>query len=186
MSILSFREIELLFQSSYFYNNQLIYAIDPITRSYQTDINYSNFIQYAQKIREAFLNGQTIILKGLEGFHPMVAQKAISYGPNVDAHMYLTNSAGSISFDFHEDERDVHIYMAKGSKLFELKTNSGIEKYTLQEGQELYIPKGVFHRAQSLSPTIMISFGKEAQPHFMVPGGISASDFVNDRFQVEI
>jgi hypothetical protein len=186
MSLLSFREIELIFQSSYFYNKQLIFAIDPMTRTYQTDINYKNFIDYAEKIRKCYNGGQTIILKGLESFHPLVAQKALSYGPNVDAHLYLTKSAGAVSFDFHEDDRDVYIHMIKGSKKFEVKTQASIEKHILKEGHELFIPKGVLHRGQSLGLTIMISFGRETCHQFAVPGGILASDFVNDRTQLEI
>jgi hypothetical protein len=186
MSLLSFREIELIFQSSYFYENQLVFAIDPISRTYQTDINYRNFVEYAAKVRQAYHNEQTIILKGLERFHPLVAQKALSYGPNVDAHLYITKSSGSLSFDFHEDDRDVYIHMIKGSKIFEFKTQAGIEKHMLKERQELYIPKGVLHRGQSLGMTIMISFGRETCHQFAVPGGIQASDFVNDRTQLEI
>ncbi|MFN8847101.1 MAG: JmjC domain-containing protein [Bdellovibrionales bacterium] len=192
MSLLSYREIELIFQSSYFYQNQLIYVVDPKTRTYQTDINYQNFIEYADHIRQSFHLGCTIILKGLEGFHPLVAQKALSYGPNVDAHLYLTKSAGSISFDFHEDDRDVYIHMIKGTKVFEIKNqnrnqNQGlIEKQILKEGQELYIPKGVLHRAQSLGMSIMISFGREALHYFALPGGLQVSDFVPDRSQLEI
>jgi hypothetical protein len=176
MPILTRKEVADLFSTSYFYENQLIYAIDPRTRTYQVDKNFSNLIDYAKFIRESYLSGLTIILKGLEVYSPQVALAAAKIGAGVNAHMYLTRSADSVSFDFHEDDRDVLIHMLYGEKVFELKRSDGVEKVIVDSEKPLFIPKGCFHRAQALGETGMISFGRENLAEYPIAGGLDVVD----------
>lgn len=178
MFLLHKKDLEDLFSSSYFYQNQLIYAIDPVTQTYQTDQKFSNFIEYAKFIKQAFQNNQSIVVKGLENFNLKIKNFSLQFGADVDAHLYLTQSSSASSFDFHADDKEVQIVMVYGSKEFTLIESGVQKKYLLHEGHTLRIPKGVLHRAKSVGPSALISFGFLEDEHYYVPGGLQSSDFL--------
>jgi ribosomal protein L16 Arg81 hydroxylase len=91
-----------------------------------------------------------------------------------DAHFYCSQSSDSVSFECHADALDNFLIHSIGRvrwKVYSLftdgkktrLTDEEESKYTpfmdeiLSEGDVLYIPKGLFHRAYAVGPRISIS-----------------------------
>lgn len=76
-------------------------------------------------------------------------------GP-VTCHMFRSPK-DSISFPMHEDLDDVVVHMVKGRKIFESPSGD----LELLEGESIFIPRGVKHRAINVEASLMLSFGLE-------------------------
>lgn len=59
------------------------------------------------------------------------------------------------SFGWHEDDGNVWAYLLKGEKLMETES----ESHLMKEGDWVFMPKGLKHKATNLSETILLSFG---------------------------
>ncbi len=173
-------EIESIFADGPLYERGSFFVVDKETASYDTLKAERNFFQEAAETREAFLSGHTIIIKNLESFNLNIRLKAASLGPKVDVHMYLVPPGGTSSFPFHTDERDVLVKIVYGEKTFVLQEAGGERSYHLATNDELFIPKGIYHKAIPSGPSCLLSFGIEKPIHYNVTGGIRAGDLRSD------
>lgn len=71
-----------------------------------------------------------------------------------DLHLFV-NQTGGYSFDWHKDDVDVILMVAKGRK--HVYTNR--RSYCLTPGQFVFIPKGVAHKVYSAKNTVALSVG---------------------------
>ena len=61
--------------------------------------------------------------------------------------------------DFHSDHESVHLVGLFGKTVYRIYTDNGTEEFLLQSGDYLFIPRGVPHRAMSLTPRAVLSTG---------------------------
>lgn len=176
MHLLSEADIELVFSAGALYERHSFFVLNSKTQAYDIDNHDYSFLETAALVRREFLAGQTIIVKNLEGFTLSLRTAAASLGANVDVHMYLVPPTGGASFPFHVDDRDVHLVMVYGTKEFIVRNPEGERVYLLNEGERLFIPKGVEHRAKTLGASCLLSFGVKADDNYAIYGGITAAD----------
>lgn len=177
MSLLSKKDIEDIFSSSFFYENECLYIIDKETKTYQTDKAYKNFLEYAGAVRRAFLSGHTIIVKNLEKYNSAIQKKCFELGENVDVHMYLVPPEGTSSFDYHVDDRDVWVHMVYGKKEFHIREPNNEKVTHLSPGDFLFISKGTEHKAVPHGASCLLSFGIAPKPlTYKIPSGITVGD----------
>ncbi len=177
--LLSPNLIDQIFSDSWLYSVNSFFIIEPQTGSYDERLlNDKTMVEQAQLIKAQFLLGSTIIVKNIESFTTELKRKCevLGKGSMVDAHMYLNKFKESLSFDFHTDETDVIIHLAYGFKKIEIIKDDIVSTHTLAAGDELFIPKGLKHRAINLAPSCSFSFGIK-EDSFFIPGGITKDDF---------
>ncbi|NBP00409.1 MAG: hypothetical protein EBU90_09850 [Proteobacteria bacterium] len=75
------------------------------------------------------------------------------------AHLYISLSSKSKTFGWHKDTSDVIFWQALGQTLFSVKEGSKIYEYELLTNDIIYIPAGVKHCTQPLTPRVGISLG---------------------------
>lgn len=169
-------EIETIFSQGWFYENASFFILDRGTLTYDALRKERSFLEEARALSRAFQEGNSIIVKNLEGLNQQIRMRCAELGPRVDAHLYLVPPRGGSSFDFHRDDRDVRVNLAYGKKRF-ITLEDGTEHiWDLSAGDELAIPMGVLHRAVPLGPSALISFGIPRETHYPVPGGITWED----------
>jgi len=110
------------------------------------------------RINDCLKDGHTIQVRNLENWNEAVENKARSFGYNVDVHMFISPENGT-SFPMHTDVRDVHIVCISGKKHFWVGYKEGLKMVSLEAGQELYIPAGTEHRAETSGQSVILSFG---------------------------
>lgn len=177
MHLLNKEDFDKIFNNGSLYMKNSFYFIDKETKTYQTNIKYDSYLDYAKEIKRRYIEGHTIIVKNLENFNlPLITQSAL-FGKNVDVHMYLVPPKGFDSFDMHEDDRDVYVTMVFGYKQFHILRNGYLDKRTLYEGNYIHIPKGVKHQAfPSGKGSCLLSFGVEDSSDFDIVGGLTSED----------
>jgi len=114
-------------------------------------------MEYLNEVRR-----NPVKVEGVERFNEVLFTTSINlgrrfshFGP-VSCHLFLS-CKGAISFPSHTDTEDVIIYMVSGQKVFE-----GVaESQLVREGESIYIPRGVEHRAVNIDDSVMLSFGLE-------------------------
>ncbi len=165
-----FREdlIDNIFCSSLLFERKSFFIIED--QSYDADLTFNSFVEEARTLRKSFENGKSIIVKNLENFDLLISEKAFQLGRHTDVHLYLTPNKDAKSFPFHCDDRDVLVHLLFGKKRFEIKKEGKILVHDLGAGDELLIPKGVEHRAISLGPSGLLSFGFVKE--YYIPGAI--------------
>lgn len=77
----------------------------------------------------------------------------------VSAHMYISLTTQSETFGWHSDTSDVLFWQCLGSTLFSVLEEGKTISYRLEKNDLLYIPCGVKHNTQPLSPRVGISLG---------------------------
>lgn len=174
--LLSSKDILNIFKSSYLFSLNSFYTIDSKTKTYDTNKEFSSYIEYASYIRESFLSGETIIVKNLECFTPAIRKRCAELASNVDVHMYLVPQDGDSSFDYHTDDRDVQVEMIYGEKEFLIENNGTKSSVFLKQSDRLSIPKGTLHKAIPKGPSCLLSFGIFEPINYEVPGGIIEED----------
>lgn len=176
MHLLDKKEIEKIFNDGYLYECNSFFFIDKIKKECNSNLKFDNYLDYALEIREKFLLGHTVVVLNLENFNEAIRKKCALLGRDVDAHMYLVPKNGEDAFDFHVDDRDVYVNMVYGRKKFLLKENDNIKEYDLSEGSELFIKKGVEHKAVPQGPSCLVSFGVNVREYYPIWGGITEND----------
>ncbi len=76
----------------------------------------------------------------------------------ISAHYYVSMSEQSKTFGLHKDDSCVFIYQAIGSTRVSVLDPDEIT-YDLKVGDVLYIPRGMYHNTQPLTPRVIVSFG---------------------------
>lgn len=74
------------------------------------------------------------------------------------AHLYINILQNSPTFGEHKDVVDVWFWQAKGSTVWVIENK---EEYLLEEGDLIYIPKGILHNVIPLGPRAGISMSYE-------------------------
>lgn len=101
-------------------------------------------------------------VEGIERFNLMLYNECQRLGTHfnhvgpLSCHLFRSPK-GSISFPLHEDLDDVVVHMVKGRKIFESPSGD----LELLEGESIFIPRGVKHRAVNVEASLMLSFGLE-------------------------
>ena len=73
------------------------------------------------------------------------------------AHIYIGIDINNPGFDMHVDNDDVWFWQNKGITEWQFKNN---DKHVLYEGDLIYVPKGVYHKVNSLEARFGISMSK--------------------------
>lgn len=157
---LSLKEIESLFKDGFLLEQESFYVIDKDTGEYDT-LHYESCAEdEANGIRNAFLKGNTVIIKRLESYNDKLKEACnlFDYAEHVNLHCYIAPEGGR-SFDWHVDDREVQVRVLYGDKIMLVKEEGQEKSFHLQPGDWLNIPKGVEHKAINVTPTIMFSFG---------------------------
>lgn len=120
----------------------------------------ATWVERIEEINKAFRNRYVIKVQGMERwnqeFSELCSLLEKKVGGWVDAHLYLAPSQGG-SFGVHTDPQDVFVYVLRGHKRFDLPDhNLTVE---LKAGDWLYIPKDAKHKGESITNSVMVSFG---------------------------
>lgn len=132
-----------------------------------------------------FSNGNTILIRHAERGNPCLARIAEDFtrqffGNPVDIQLYVTPK-GNEGFDWHYDVEDVFVIQSQGEKEFRLLYNTitprPLPQFSretahfhnektfpeirclLKEGDWLYIPAGVWHKARAITDSFHLSVG---------------------------
>jgi hypothetical protein len=173
-----FIDSELLEKKSFYY-------IEQDKAGYDTNRKPMSFIDEIQDIKQAYLNGHTIVIKNMENYNEAIRIQAAKYGRNVNVCMFLSPNEGS-NFGWHNDEEDVHIHLIHGQKVFFVDQpiapelvrglTSSIHKCKLLPGDVLNIKPMVQHFASTIGSSIHISFGVIQKPHYLLAGGLTKQE----------
>ena len=80
------------------------------------------------------------------------------------AHLYIGIDITNSGFGKHADKVDVWIWQNKGVTRWEYQNPLDVEKSsTLNEGDLIYIPKGIYHKANSVTARFSITMFKETE-----------------------
>ncbi len=74
------------------------------------------------------------------------------------AHLYFNVTSQSKTFGKHDDTIDVYFWQVKGKSKWIIEDT---QEYILEEGDLIYIPKGIFHDVTPLGPRAGISMSYE-------------------------
>jgi ribosomal protein L16 Arg81 hydroxylase len=85
----------------------------------------------------------------------------IHNGRSVSVHTYISFSKDSETFGKHRDDVDVYFLNAIGETEFTVWEDDVEYVYTLEPGDLLYIPKGLWHSTRPLTPRVGLSYGIE-------------------------
>ena len=176
MQILNSEDFDSIFSNSYLFETNSFFVIDKKTKTYDTSIKFTNFLDYAKYIRDSYLSGHTIIVKNLELVSHKIKKESTKHGLNVNVHMYLVPENGEDSFDYNKDDRDVYIHMLYGHKSFSIKRMNNEVNYDLSEGDTLYIAKGEVHKAIPQGKSCLLSFGVHHDVIYQVPFSLTFDD----------
>lgn len=78
------------------------------------------------------------------------------------SHIYSSMTSNAETFGRHKDTADVFFLGIKGVTVFEVwDKNDNVSHYTVNIGDVLFIPRGLFHNATAATPRSGISFGIE-------------------------
>jgi quercetin dioxygenase-like cupin family protein len=93
-------------------------------------------------------------------FYPGTIQEAFDEVkekfPVQDLHIYTSFAAKSKTFGLHKDSMNVLIVASIGKVQYTLEGNQIV---TLQPGDALFIPEGMYHDPTILEPRVTLSFG---------------------------
>lgn len=149
-------EILQMLQSGYIYERKRVFILEP--NGYKTDLEDKPLIEYARSVREAYANGKTIVVKGLESFNQRIFDYCKWLGEGVDAHMYLSPKNGT-SFGYHQDDTDVIVQKVYGKKKFQINRDGYVLDYETSELHGLFIRQGEYHQTLPEDKSCIISFG---------------------------
>ena len=80
------------------------------------------------------------------------------------AHLYIGIDITNSGFGVHADKVDVWIWQNKGVTRWDYQNPLDVEKScTVNEGDLIYIPKGVYHKANSVTARFSITMFKETE-----------------------
>ena len=178
-TLLSQDDLVNIFCQGYLYEMNSFHVIEKPTKTYDTFRSRGSFLDESKFIYSKFKSGHTIIVKNIEYLNDNIKDICYELGPHTNVHLYLVPKNGVTSFEFHQDNRDVLICMVYGRKIFYLKDDKNLTtEYHLGPGDQLSIKKGVWHKAQPIGGSCLLSFGTEPIEDYAVPSSFCKDDFL--------
>tara|TARA_R110002020_G_scaffold132423_2_gene295730 strand:+ start:135 stop:536 length:402 start_codon:yes stop_codon:yes gene_type:complete len=104
---------------------------------------------------EFFEHSSTGFFLTLSAFKIETVQKTLKKLGLQHAHLYI-NIVNSETFGPHKDECDVWFWQVKGQTIWEVEN----EQFNLEEGDLIFVPKGIIHNIIPLGPRAGISMSK--------------------------
>jgi mannose-6-phosphate isomerase-like protein (cupin superfamily) len=80
----------------------------------------------------------------------------------IEMHVYASLGNSSSTYGRHKDVMDVLIVGAIGSVIYKFDDSPS---FTVDPGDSIFIPKGVYHEPQIVEPRVTLSFSWEATPN---------------------
>ena len=127
-----------------------------------------------EELLEMWKNGHSFILTISEFLNKQMWQQCQEFEKHYgvgQANIYCSNQKHAKTFSIHADSTDNFLFHVRGKirwYIYKEFHNKGmpyrpdsttlLDSFVLDEGDLLYIPKGQFHRVETLSPRISISF----------------------------
>ena len=117
--------------------------------------------EFCEKSHKVKINGKnglpTFILHN--NYYPKSIAKAFTEVNQItntsDMHMYISFAKNSETFGRHSDDRDVLIVQALGSVSYGFDSGQVVKLYP---GDNLLIPKGIYHEPITHGPRVTLSF----------------------------
>lgn len=110
---------------------------------------------------------KTIIVERMEDYsfafkrHGEELAKEIGWDGPITIHLFISPQDAK-SFAFHTDVENVVIHCLSGRKTMDIKqTDGSVVEMIIEEGESLYIPQGVSHRATNRFEAMTLSYGFE-------------------------
>ena len=123
-------------------------------------------------IFELWEQGKTFVIPFAENetkqLHDIVKEfeKYFSHG---QANVYASPKANSKSFPAHADGTENFLFHTEGKTKWTIykdkKDKEVLEKFTLDAGDLLYIPIGVYHKVETIGPRILVSIHFQNKPN---------------------
>lgn len=85
-------------------------------------------------------------------------QKHHEHCTDIDSHVYMSLSSMSKTFGRHRDDVDVFFWQVKGQTRWIVEGSQKVST-TLNSGDIIYVPRGLYHDTRPLGPRFGISFG---------------------------
>ena len=104
---------------------------------------------------EWFENSSTGFFLSLSAFRIEKVKKILKKLGLQHAHLYI-NVVNSETFGPHKDKCDVWFWQVKGQTIWEVEN----EQFNLEEGDLIFVPKGIIHNIIPLGPRAGISMSK--------------------------
>ena len=127
-----------------------------------------------EELLEMWKNGHSFILTISEFLNKQMWRQCQEFEKHYgvgQANIYCSNQKHAKTFSIHADSTDNFLFHVRGKirwYIYKEFHNKGmpyrpdsttlLDSFVLDEGDLLYIPKGQFHRVETLSPRISISF----------------------------
>jgi len=168
-------DLARIFSDRRLLEDECFFIIDSNTHEITTE-HGSDFREDAKKLKKAFNNGETIIVKRLHDLDPKISAIAKACCKNAISYMLVAPSGGE-SFSWHKDDRHVILRQVYGSKIIFYKDEDDQEKFfELNAGDWCSIPQGVLHKAINKGPSIILVIGVMENETWFVENSISLSD----------
>lgn len=156
--------------------DECFFILDTITNEITTD-HGSNFREDATKLKKAFREGNTILVKRVNDIFSKFNQITTRFDEDANAYLLIAPRGGN-SFDWHKDDRHVVLRLMYGEKTIIYKNKDGNEEgVVLKAGDWFSIPFGVYHRAINIGATITLVIGVLESKEWKVSNSISSEDF---------
>ena len=153
-----------------FLEEESFHVIETDTHEITTE-HGEDFREDAVKLKRAFNNGNTILIKRLHDVLPKFSDIGKMFDDDANTYMLVAPSGGD-SFDWHKDDRHVCIKIIYGNKVLLWKDEKNNEHpISLNQGDWIVIPMGVIHKAVNFGPSIVLTVGmKDSQEWNVCPG----------------
>ena len=76
-----------------------------------------------------------------------------------EAHIYISLTERSETFDWHVDDTEVIFWQAIGKTIFSVKEDNKIFEYELNKNSLVYLPRKIPHKTKPMTPRVGISLG---------------------------
>ena len=93
---------------------------------------------------------------------PIISQLDALYGhPATEAHLYISFTSDSKVFEKHNDTAHVWVWNILGTTEWTVWDDGKKVTYMLEPGDSVYVPEGMYHKPNPITPRALLSFGVE-------------------------
>lgn len=164
-----------IFNDRKFLEEESFYVIETDTHEITTE-HGEDFREDAINLKNAFLDGNTILIKRLHDVLPKFHEIACKFHKDANTYMLVAPNGGD-SFDWHKDDRHVAIKIVYGSKVILYRNEEDEEiPMELHQGDWCVMPMGVYHKAVNMGANIVLTVGMMESDNWKVNECISKED----------